>query len=113
MVLAAIFAIGVSELSSPLGPRLAGLVTALPVLSLVMLALTHRDDGPAEVAEFAHGVQRGTYSVITALLVLTLALPTGHVVLAFGSALAASVLAQVASGPHRGAHREATSHPAP
>jgi hypothetical protein len=98
MLLAGIFSLVVSELARPLGPDLAGLVTALPVLSLVMFALTHHDDGADGVEAFSHGVQRGGFSVITALLVLTLALPTGHVVLAFGAAVLASVLAQVAVG---------------
>jgi hypothetical protein len=98
MVLAGVFALAVSALAGPLGPRLAGLVTALPVLSIVMFALTHHDDGPAAVGEFAHGVAKGTYSVVAALFALALILPTGHVELAFAAALLASLAAQTVSG---------------
>jgi hypothetical protein len=98
MLLAGVFSLVVSEVARPLGPDLAGLITALPVLSLVMFVFTHHDDGADAVEAFSHGVQRGGFSVITALLVLTLALPTGHVVLAFASAIVASVLAQVVAG---------------
>jgi hypothetical protein len=106
MLLAGIFSLVVSELARPLGPDLAGLVTALPVLSLVMFALTHHDDGAAAVSDFSHGVQRGSFSVVTALLVLTLALPTGHVVLAFGAAILASVLTQIVAGVADHHHRD-------
>jgi hypothetical protein len=97
MVLAGVFALAVSALAGPLGARLAGLLTALPVLSIVMFALTQRDDGPVAVQVFAHGVARGTYSVIAALLVLALVLPTGHVGLAFALAILASLAAQTLS----------------
>jgi hypothetical protein len=68
------------------------------VLSIVMFALTHRDDGAQPVQVFAHGVARGTYSVISALLVLALILPTGHVSLAFAAAILASLAAQTLAG---------------
>jgi hypothetical protein len=97
MVLAGIFAVAVSAVAGPLGPRLAGLLTALPILSIVMFALTQRDDGTAAVQVFAHGVARGTYSVVAALLALALVLPTGHVTLAFAAAILASLAAQTLS----------------
>jgi hypothetical protein len=98
MALAGGFALAVSEAAAPLGAHLAGLVTALPVLSVVMFALTHREEGAAAAQEFAHGVARGSFSVIAALAVLAVVLPTGHLAAAFVGAVGASLLAQAGAG---------------
>jgi hypothetical protein len=94
VLLAAGFSVVVAGTSGGLGPHLAGLVTALPLLTGVIGALTHREEGPTEARAFLHGVTRGSFSVVTALAVLAFGLPGGHVALCFAAAAAAAVATQ-------------------
>jgi hypothetical protein len=94
IVVTGLFTLLVTLFAGTLGANLAGLVGALPVLAIVMFWFTRAENGAHSAQQFARGVARGSYSVIAALAVLSMVLPTGHVALAFGAALAASIAAQ-------------------
>lgn len=112
MIVAGAFTLSVCLLSAPLGQHLSGLLTSLPVLSIVMFAFTAMDSGSAVAREFALGVARGTYSVIASLAVLALLLPVAGTLVAFPIALVAALIAQFA--PQVGtAIRELTRSAAP
>jgi hypothetical protein len=96
MAAAGIFAFVVDELAGLLGAHLAGLVTALPLLTLLMGALTHREDGREAAVAFLHGVTRGSFSVVTALLALAVTLPDGHPGVAFAVAVVTALATQAA-----------------
>jgi hypothetical protein len=94
IVVTGLFTLLVTVFAGALGANLAGLVGALPVLAIVMFWFTRAEGGARSAQQFARGVARGSYSVIAALALLSMLLPTGHLALAFGAALAASISAQ-------------------
>lgn len=55
-----------------LGPQLAGLLSAAPLVALVLTPATHRERGGAAVAVLLHGVARGSVGAATFALVLSL-----------------------------------------
>lgn len=91
---AGLFALAVDLAAGLIGPRLAGLATALPVVAIVMIGFTaiERDDRAA--AQFAHGVALGSYSVVAALAVVAVALPSLGTAPAFMAAVVAALAAQ-------------------
>ncbi len=101
MVIAALFAAFLTGVSGILGSQLSGLVSAFPVLTFVMGALTHREGGEVDVADFLYGVTRGSFAVVTSLFTLAVTLPSGDLVKAFGLATLAAVATQVLSSVSR------------
>jgi hypothetical protein len=95
MVVAALFTLALTESAASLGARSAGLVGAFPLLTVVLAVATHRRDGAAALNRFLHGVMAGSFSVVTALAVVAVALPHAGVATTFSVAVVASVLAQL------------------
>jgi hypothetical protein len=102
MVIAALFAAILTGASGILGSQLSGLVSAFPVLTFVMGGLTHSEAGEAEVADFLHGVTRGSFAVVTSLFCLAVTLPSGHLVEAFALASLTAVATQWVTSISRG-----------
>jgi hypothetical protein len=94
MAVAAAFTLGLTESAASLGARPAGLVGALPLLTVVLAFATHRRDGAGATNRFLHGVMAGSFSVVAALLVLALALGRLPLALTMVLAIAAAVVAQ-------------------
>ncbi len=95
VLLAATFTLLITGLAGMMGPEAAGLVTAVPVLTLVMAFVTQRELGGEAAARFLHGVLKGSFSVVASLLVLSAVLPSGRLLLAFGAAVAAALIVQM------------------
>jgi hypothetical protein len=95
MVAATLFTLALTESASSLGARPAGLVGALPLLTVVLAVATHRRDGAVAANRFLRGVMAGSFSVVAALAVLALALPHAGLAVSFLTAIVASVLAQI------------------
>jgi hypothetical protein len=93
-VLSAVFTLVLVSLAGRLGPVLAGLVDALPAMSLMMAFMTHQDHGSGASSRFLHGVTRGSFSYLAAMLVLAELLHTGNLLLAFSAALVAALVVQ-------------------
>lgn len=109
MGLASLFALAMTEASGVLGAHLAGLVSALPALAVVMAVLTARTgDGPSAAA-FLRGVTAGSFATVSALAVLAVLLPAGHVLVAFAGATAVAAVTQLVAEGGRSAlrHRRA------
>jgi hypothetical protein len=94
VTLSAVFTIVLVALAGRLGPVLAGLIDALPAMSLMMAFTTHQDHGSGASSRFLHGVTRGSFSYLAAMIVLAELLRTGNLLLAFASALLAALLVQ-------------------
>jgi hypothetical protein len=103
MVVAAAFTLALTASAASLGARPAGLVGALPLLTVVLAVATHRRDGVAATNRFLHGVMTGSFSVVAALLVLALTLGSlplvGAMILATVAAAAAQCLPTPARRP--------------
>jgi hypothetical protein len=95
MVAAAAFTFVITQSASIMGARSAGLVGALPVISVILAVGIHRRDGSDESNRFLEGVMEGSLSVVAALAVLAFLLPTFGPALAFPAAIGASLGAQM------------------
>jgi len=94
VVLSAVFTVVIVALAGRLGPVLAGLIDALPAMSLMMAFTTHQEHGSGASSRFLHGVTRGSFSYLAAMIVLAELLRTGNLLLAFAAALVAALLVQ-------------------
>jgi hypothetical protein len=94
VTMSAVFTIVIVALAGRLGPVLAGLIDALPALSLMMAFTTHQDHGSGASSRFLHGVTRGSFSYLAAMVVLAELLRTGNLLLAFAAALMAALVVQ-------------------
>jgi hypothetical protein len=94
VVLSAVFTIVLVALAGRLGPVLSGLIDALPAMSLMMAFTTHQEHGSGASSRFLHGVTRGSFSYLAAMIVLAELLRTGNVLFAFAVALVAALLVQ-------------------
>jgi hypothetical protein len=94
VVVSAVFTLVLVSLAGRLGPVLAGLVDALPAMSLMMAFMTHQEHGSGASSRFLHSVTRGSFSYLAAMLVLAELLHTGNLLLAFSAALGAALVVQ-------------------
>jgi hypothetical protein len=94
VTLSAVFTIVLVALAGRLGPVLSGLIDALPAMSLMMAFTTHQEHGSGASSRFLHGVTRGSFSYLAAMIVLAELLRTGNLLLAFAAALGAALVVQ-------------------
>jgi hypothetical protein len=94
VTLSAVFTIVLVALAGRLGPVLAGLIDALPAMSLMMAFTTHQEHGSGASSRFLHGITRGSFSYLAAMIVLAELLRTGNLLFAFAAALVAALLVQ-------------------
>jgi hypothetical protein len=113
MVVAAAFTLALTASAASLGARPAGLVGALPLLTVVLAVATHHRDGAATTNRFLHGVMAGSFSVVAALLILALALGSLPLGVAMVLAIAAAAAAQCLPTPARRTTRLALRPPRP
>lgn len=69
--LAAGFSFLVISTAGRIGPSLAGLAEALPVMSLVIAFITHQEIGSHATSRFLQGVAKGSFSYVASILVFT------------------------------------------
>jgi len=94
MAVAAVFTFAISSIAGSLGARPAGLVSSLPVLTVVLAVAAHHQGGPAATNGFLRGVLSGSWSLVASLTVLAVMLPTFGAALAFPAAVLSAVAAQ-------------------
>jgi hypothetical protein len=94
VTMSAVFTIVIVALAGRLGPVLAGLIDARPAMSLMMAFTTHQDHGSGASSRFLHGVTRGSFSYLAAMIVLAELLRTGNLLFAFAAALVAALVVQ-------------------
>jgi hypothetical protein len=94
MISSATVVIAFTGLAAVLGARLSGLVSAFPVVTMVLAVFTHAQYGPSPVATFLRAVLGGLYSFVVFCLVFSAALGAWQWTLA--ASVAAALGAQVA-----------------
>jgi hypothetical protein len=108
MAAGALLTVAVTATAAGLGTAWSGVLTAFPVLSLVMAVFSHRSEGPGFVVALQRATIGGLLSYVAFCATLAVALQwTQRIGVSFGIALAATVAAQWLS------RRSARPSPAP
>ena len=94
MVTGAVLVVGLTTLAPALGPQLSGLLAAIPMLSSVLLAFTHRHEG----AERARGILRGFVAGLVATSIFLEIVADGVVPLGIGPAFVSATVACLVYG---------------
>ncbi len=94
VTLVTLFTIVVVSFAGWMGPQFAGLVAALPALSLVMAVVTHRELGASATSHFLRSVTRGSVAYVISMLVMTELLRAGQLTLAVAGALIGALVVQ-------------------
>jgi hypothetical protein len=85
-----------SAAAAELGPRVGGILTALPVLASILAVFTLAQHGPAALHALLRGMVSGMAAfVVFCALVAALVEPAG-IALAFGAAVASALAVQAA-----------------
>lgn len=95
VALSATFTFLVISSAGRLGPGLAGLAAALPVMSLIIAFFSHKELGGVASTQFLHGVAKGSFSYVASIFAFTEFLRAGDAWVAFASALAIAVVVQL------------------
>ena len=91
MVAATTVVMGVTYVSSQLGPAVSGVLSTFPVFICVMSIFTHKMCGTANVIQLERGVTTGAFSFAAFFLVVALTMRTLHPALAYGLACLVTV----------------------
>ncbi|MGC8510391.1 MAG: hypothetical protein ACP5PB_05910 [Acidimicrobiales bacterium] len=94
VALVTLFTLLVVTFAGWMGPQLAGLVAALPALSLVMAVVTHRELGASATSQFLRSVTRGSIAYVISILVMTELLRAGQLTLAVVGTLVGALVVQ-------------------
>lgn len=98
MLAGALLTLLVTAVATRVGEAWSGLLTAFPVITLVLGVFTHREAGPGQVAQLFRGMAFGLYAFCGFFVTLSLLLPRGGLASAFIAAIAVAVTVQVAVG---------------
>jgi len=98
MLAGALLTLLVTAVASRVGEAWSGLLTAFPVITLVLGVFTHREAGAGQVALLFRGIGIGLYAFCAFFIVLSLLLPRIGVVPAFLAAIATAVVVQALVG---------------
>jgi hypothetical protein len=96
IIISASFTLFLVVSAGRLGPGFSGLIAALPMMSLLMAYLTHRELGANASAQFLHGVTKGSFAYVASMYVLAVLLRTGDVAVAFVAATFVGLFVQLA-----------------
>ncbi|MFB0936651.1 MAG: hypothetical protein QMB52_12825 [Propionivibrio sp.] len=93
----AMLTMAVSFSAATIGTAWSGLLTTYPVLGTVLAVFSHRNHGPDFVTVLLRSMATGMYSFATFFLILALLLADFGTPAAFAAAIAAGLLAQLAT----------------
>jgi hypothetical protein len=91
----AAFSVAITTMASAVGPRASGLLTAFPVLTVVLAVATQIRDGEVASSHFLQGVLAGSLSVVAGLATIALTLGRFGPGVAFPLSVTASATAQM------------------
>lgn len=97
MLVAACFTFVLSESAGALGARPAGLVSAFPLLTVILAVATHSGTGPVATDRFLREVLGASWSVVASVGVLAAALPYLPLPVSLLAAVLAALAAQLVS----------------
>ncbi len=98
MLAGALLTLTVTAVASRVGEAWSGLLTAFPVITLVLGVFTHREAGAGQVTQLFRGIGFGLYAFCAFFIVLSLLLPRFGVAPAFSVAIAVAVVVQALVG---------------
>lgn len=98
MLAGALLTLLVTAVATRVGEAWSGLLTAFPVITLVLGIFTHREAGSDQVALLFRGMALGLYAFCGFFIALSLLLPRFGVPPAFSGAIVVAVLVQVLAG---------------
>lgn len=94
MVAGALLTLLVTAVATRVGEAWSGLLTAFPVITLVLGVFTHQQAGSNQVAQLFRGMAFGLYAFCGFFVTLSLMLPRGGLGMAFLSAIGVAVTVQ-------------------
>jgi uncharacterized membrane protein (GlpM family) len=97
MAAGAALTLAVAQAAGPLGGHWSGLLALFPVLASVLAVFSHRHSGPGFAATLLQGLARGMFSLVAFFAVLAPLLPRRPLAEAFGAAVLACLLVQLAT----------------
>lgn len=86
MIIASAFVLGLTALTSVLGPELTGLLAPFPIFATVLAAFAHHQQGANAARQLLRGLALGLYGVAGFFLVVGSLLPTLGIVWTYGLA---------------------------
>lgn len=100
MLAGAALTVAVTVFANSVGPRWSGLLAVFPVLGIVLAVFSHRAQGAAFAAALLRAMATGLYSFLAFCLALAVLLPRLNILVAFASAVVASIAVQAATTRH-------------
>lgn len=97
MVAGALLTLAVAQAAASIGGHWSGLLALFPVLASVLAVFSHRHSGPGFAATLLQGLARGMFSLVAFFAVLAPLLERRPLAEAFGAAVLACLLVQVAT----------------
>ena len=97
MAAGALLMLAVSAAAAHVGGTWSGLFALFPVLGSVLAVFSHRGSGAGFAAALLHGMARGLFSLVAFCAVAAWLLPSQPLALAFGAAIGACLLVQLAT----------------
>lgn len=97
MAAGALLTLAVAQAAAAIGGRWSGLLALFPVLASVLAVFSHRHSGPGFAATLLQGLARGMFSLVAFFAVLAPLLPHRTLAEAFGAAVLACLLVQLAT----------------
>lgn len=88
----------VTAVATRVGEAWSGLLTAFPVITLVLGVFTHHQAGPGQVAQLFRGMVFGLYAFCGFFITLSILLPRGGLATAFGAAILVALVVQATVG---------------
>ncbi|WP_394788891.1 hypothetical protein [Rhodoferax sp.] len=97
MLAGALLTIAVTLSASHVGPGWSGLLAVFPILGIVLAVFSHRSQGAAFAAALLKAMVTGLYSFMAFCFTLSVALSRLPTAWAFGTAVVAAIVVQIAS----------------
>ncbi|ALK94913.2 MULTISPECIES: hypothetical protein [unclassified Massilia] len=97
MLAGALLSFTVTWAAAGIGPRLSGFFAMFPVMGTILVGFSHQASGRAYAVNILLGMARGYYAFATFCVVLSMALRSQSIALAFGMAAGAALLVQLLS----------------
>ena len=95
VMISAGFTLFLVTLAGRFGASIAGLLAAIPMMSLVMAFVTHQELGANASAQFLRGVTKGSFSYVASMLVLAELLRYGNIGIAFLCSMGVALVIQL------------------
>ena len=94
MLIATLFVFVLTGAATVLGPRLSGLLSALPIFSTIVAIFTHKFEGAAAARLVLRGILAGSFAFVAFFLAIATVIVPWGIIAAFACALLSALLMQ-------------------